>query len=71
MFLCILLSYPGQSLSLHHVNSGYIRDEMFRVKYKLKQARLQASLTSHRRVHAKVFPITRLVILEDRPAILR
>ena len=31
MFLCILLS-------LDHVNSGYIRDVMFRVIYKLKQA---------------------------------
>ena len=38
MFLCILLSYPGQSLSLDHVNSGYIRDMVFRVIYKLKQA---------------------------------
>ena len=50
MFLCVLLSYPGQSLSLDHVNSGYIRDVMFRVIYKLKQARLQATLSSHRRV---------------------
>ena len=49
MFLCVLLSYPGQSLSLDHVNSGYIRDVMFRVIYKLKQARLQATLSSHRR----------------------
>ena len=47
MFLCVLLSYPGQILSLDHVNSGYIRDEMFRVIYKLKQARLQATLSSH------------------------
>ena len=38
MFLCVLLSYHGQSLSLDHVNSGYIRDVMFRVIYKLKQA---------------------------------
>ena len=50
MFLCVQLSYPGQSLSLDHVNSGYIRDVMFRVIYKLKQARLQATLSSHRRV---------------------
>ena len=50
MFLCVRLSYPGQSLSLDHVNSGYIRDVMFRVIYKLKQARLQATLSSHRRV---------------------
>ena len=55
MFLRILLSYPGQSLSLDHVNNGYIRDVMFRVIYKLKQARLQASLSSHRRVQ-RSFP---------------
>ena len=50
MFLCVRLSYPGQSLNLDHVNSGYIREVMFRVIYKLKQARLQATLSSHRRV---------------------
>ena len=50
MFLCVLLSYPGQSSSLDHVNSGYIRDVRFTVIYKLKQARLQATLSSHRRV---------------------
>ena len=55
MFLCVLLSYPGQSLSLDHVNSGYIRDVMFRVIYKLKQARLQATLSSHRRVQRFFF----------------
>ena len=38
MFLFVLLSYHGQSLSLDHVNSGYIGDVMFRVIYKLKQA---------------------------------
>ena len=56
MFLCILLSYPGQSLSLDHVNSGYIRDVMFRVIYKLKKARLQATLSSHRSVQ-RFFPL--------------
>ena len=56
MFLCVLLSYPGQSSSLDHVNSGYIRDVMFRVIYKLKQARLQATLSSHRRVQ-RFFPL--------------
>ena len=65
MFLCILLSYPGQSLSLDHVNSGYIRDVMFRVIYKLKQARLQATLSSHRRVQR--FCHRSPVSLEDRP----
>ena len=56
MFLCVLLSYPGQSLSLDHVNSGYIRDVMFRVIYKLKQARLQASLCLHTAVCKGFFP---------------
>ena len=55
MFLCVLLSYPGQSSSLDHVNSGYIRDVRFTVIYKLKQARLQATLSSHRRVQ-RFFP---------------
>ena len=31
MFLCVLLSYLRQRLSLDHVNSGYIRDVMFSV----------------------------------------
>ena len=57
MFLCVLLSYHGQSLSLDHVNSGYIRDVMFRVIYKLKQARLQATLSSHPPPCAKDFSI--------------
>ena len=55
MFLCVLLSYPGQSSSLDHVNSSYIRDVRFTVIYKLKQARLQATLSSHRRVQ-RFFP---------------
>ena len=67
MFLCVLLSYPGQSSSLDHVNSGYIRDVRFTVIYKLKQARLQATLSSHRRVQRFFSP----VILEDRRAVLR
>ena len=70
MFLCVLLSYHGQSLSLDHVNSGYIRDVMFRVIYKLKQARLQATLSSHRRVQ-RFFPHRSPVILEVRRAVLR
>ena len=70
MFLCVLLSYPGQSLSLDHVNSGYIRDVMFRVIYKLKQARLQVTLSSHRRVQ-RFFSHRSPVILEDRRAVLR
>ena len=37
MFLCVRLSHRGQSLSLDHVNSGYIRDVMFRVIYKLSR----------------------------------
>ena len=56
MFLCVRPSYPGQSLSLDHVNGGYIRDVMFRVIYKLKQARLQATLSSHRSVQ-RFFPL--------------
>ena len=56
MFLCVLLSYPGQILSLDHVNSGYIWDVMLRVIYKLKQARLQATLSSHHRVQ-RFFPL--------------
>ena len=56
MFLCVRPSHPGQSLSFDHVNSGYIRDVMFRVIYKLKQARLQATLSSHRSVQ-RFFPL--------------
>ena len=60
MFLCVLLSYPGQSSSLDHVNSGYIRDVRFTVIYKLKQARLQATLSSHRRVQrSKPTPVNK------------
>ena len=52
MFLCVLLSYPGQSSSLDHVNSGYIRDERFTVIYKLATLKIYSGAKPNKVQHS-------------------